>query len=388
MKTCTTAITFALSTALPAAALAVDPTLDSWLQNLTNLRGRSTSATLNPALSQIPADVQQVRFNAANTYVNSTDIPHYNIGPWPSNPNTAQMQNVLVRIPRSPQVNTGTKTATGLGAIGVMVDGTQFFNASDGRSYQNRNVWHNDANVVEAVSFDAALGHPSPNNAYHYHQHPRSLRAEFGDDGSRHSPIIGFAFDGFPVYGPYGYANTNGTGGIVRMTPGYHLRNITQRTSLANGTSLAAANYGPAVGGAYPLGYFIEDYEFVAGSGTLNEQNGRFCVTPEYPNGTFAYFLTVNESNVGIYPYIVGPAYYGVVATDNVTRTVSVPGGVDRYYPCPADYNADGGVDGEDVTAYFTDWEAAADRADVNYDGGVDGNDLAPFFAIWAAGGC
>ncbi|MEI7657994.1 MAG: YHYH protein [Phycisphaerae bacterium] len=373
---------------LAVSARATDPALSSWVQNLSNLRGRSTNATINASVSQISADVQQVRFTATNAYINSTDIPHYNIGPWTASPNTAALQNVLVRIPRSPTVQTGAKTTVGLGAVGVMVDGTLFFNSSDARSYNNRNVWHNNANVIEAASFDSALGHPSPTNAYHYHQTPRTLRAELGDDGSRHSPIIGFAYDGFPVYGPFGYANANGTGGIVRMTPSYRLRAITQRTTLPSGTSLASADYGPAIGGTYPLGAFIEDYEYVAGSGTLDQYNGRVCVTPEYPSGTFAYFITVDAANNGVYPYILGPQYYGVVAADTLSRTVTVPGTADRYYPCAADYNVDGGVDGADIGAFFIDWQAGADRADVNYDGGVDGSDVGAFFDLWSNGGC
>ncbi len=55
---------------------------------------------------------------------------------------------------------------------------------------------------------------------------------------------------------------------------------------------------------------------------------------------------------------------------------------------CAADYNSDGGVDGADVGAFFSDWEAAAGCADVNQDGGIDGADVGAFFAKWEAGGC
>ena len=55
---------------------------------------------------------------------------------------------------------------------------------------------------------------------------------------------------------------------------------------------------------------------------------------------------------------------------------------------CAADFNADGGVDGGDVSAFFSDWEAAVGCADVNQDGGVDGSDIGAFFTVWEAGGC
>jgi hypothetical protein len=56
--------------------------------------------------------------------------------------------------------------------------------------------------------------------------------------------------------------------------------------------------------------------------------------------------------------------------------------------PCPADYNQDGGVDGQDVDAFFADWETGEMVADVNQDGGVDGQDVQFFFEVWEAGGC
>jgi hypothetical protein len=55
---------------------------------------------------------------------------------------------------------------------------------------------------------------------------------------------------------------------------------------------------------------------------------------------------------------------------------------------CPADFNLDGGVDGADVSAFFTAWEAGEFVADVNCDGGVDGSDIDAFFPAWENGGC
>jgi hypothetical protein len=58
-------------------------------------------------------------------------------------------------------------------------------------------------------------------------------------DSTIHSPLIGFAYDGFPIYGAYGYKNTDGTGGITRIKSGFQLRNITARTLWADGTDVA-----------------------------------------------------------------------------------------------------------------------------------------------------
>jgi len=68
------------------------------------------------------------------------------------------------------------------------------------------------------------------------------------------------------------------------------------------------------------------------------------------------------------------------------TDTDSVRIQVDPF--CFADYNLDGGVDGGDVSEFFTDWAAGSDLADANADGGTDGTDIEAFFTVWSAGGC
>lgn len=55
---------------------------------------------------------------------------------------------------------------------------------------------------------------------------------------------------------------------------------------------------------------------------------------------------------------------------------------------CFADYDMNGGVDGQDVEAFFDDWSQGLSAADTNFDGGVDGQDVETFFIQWSAGGC
>ena len=101
--------------------------------------------------------------------------------------------------------------------------------------------------------------------------------------GTEHSALVGYAADGFPVYSIHGYADgSNAASAIVELTSSYQLRSGTRSD-------------GP--GGTYD-GTFVEDFEYVAGSGDLDACNGRFTVTPEHPDGTYAYFLTET------YPYI------------------------------------------------------------------------------------
>ncbi len=79
-------------------------------------------------------------------------------------------------------------------------------------------------------------------------------------NSSYHSPLIGFAFDGYPIYGPYGYSSANNSGSSIKLlTSSFYLRSITARTSLYNGTVLTSTYYGPAISSTYPLGSYIED---------------------------------------------------------------------------------------------------------------------------------
>ena len=154
-------------------------------------------------------------------------------------------------------------------------------------------------------------------------------------DSTKHSPILGYAFDGFPIYGPYAYASAGGSGAIVRMTSSYRLRTISQRTTLSDGTALSPSQYGPDVSTTYPLGLYAEDYEYVNGLGTLDRYNGRKCITPEYPDSIYAYFVTINADGSSAYPYYIGPQYYGVVVSENISSQahVTVTEAVTVYSP-------------------------------------------------------
>ncbi|MBS1914430.1 MAG: YHYH protein [Bacteroidetes bacterium] len=332
--------TFLLFATVSAAAYAqrTGPEVTSWILNLTGKTG----------YHGISSNVQQVRYSTDNVYVSCTCIPGYDIGPWAGNPNTPMNQNFVFKITRHPAQNTGTATATPLGHIGVWTNGVSIFNAKDAHSYNNQNVWNQNAIIVEGSSFDACLGHPAPNGEYHHHLNPRCLYDD--QDSSHHSPIIGFAFDGYPIYGAYGYRNADGSGGVTRMRSSYRLRSLTQRNSLPDGGTLQQSQYGPDVSPQYPLGFYIEDFEFVQSIGDLDVHNGRFCVTPEYPNGTYAYFVTLDVDGNAAYPYILGPTYYGVVPQGNT--------GPQSGHNTPA----------EPVTTYTgtSDVEAPADARNLN----------------------
>ncbi|UTW61149.1 YHYH protein [bacterium SCSIO 12741] len=342
-----------------------DPEITQWIINTTGITGQHyVSGNSTPISDTAKANVQKIRYSNDNVYVNCSGIPSYIIGPYlDGNPAMATNNNWLFQIPRNPVKNSGTLTETPLGPIGVFINGVPIYDYKDGYSYNNEGVWNRDAIVAENDGFDCAKGHPSPifsgppgpggtleGGSYHHHQNPTAFNLDlqqvsnvcdlyladglYAMDSTKHSPLLGYAFDGYPVYGAFAHANTDGTGGIKRMVSGYELRNITTRTTYANGQSVSA---GPVVDATYPLGFFREDYEFT-GNGDLDEYNGRFAITPEYPGGTYAYYTTVDEFWNSAYPYVVGPEYYGVVEEDNFVamggqNSVSISETVDTYDP-------------------------------------------------------
>lgn len=335
-----------------------DPAIVHWIQNTTNIKGRHyVKGNSTPVNDAVLANVLKVQYSADWVYVSTNGIPSYITGPFlDGNPSLATSQNAIFKISLKPTKNTGTPTNTTGGNIGIFLNGVALFDYRDGVSWSNAqqalkggplmgmgdNVWNRDAVVGERLGFDCAKGHPAMGN-YHHHQNPSAFNLDrkvistvcdlYAADGlyvldsTKHSPLLGYTYDGFPIYGAFGYKNADGTGGIARMKSSFLLRNITDRTVYADGSDVID---GPAVSTTYPLGYFREDYGYIAPTASqpdyLDEHNGRFCVTPEYPKGTYCYFATVDANWNSAYPYIVGPTFYGVrtpAKVTAVTETVS-----------------------------------------------------------------
>jgi hypothetical protein len=153
---------------------------------------------------------------------------------------------------------------------------------------------------------DSDLGNPYVN--YYV---PRNLRNFLGDLGQDHSPILGYAYDGHPIYGPFAVVD-----GKKKYIESSYRKLASQRVD------------GPNIN-IYPAGFFIEDFTYVEGTGDLDEHNGRFAATPEFPNGVYAYYTTVeeievnnpnspfNNSRTPLFPYIIGDTYHSKLQTFN-----------------------------------------------------------------------
>jgi hypothetical protein len=369
-----------LALALALAAMRTfatgDPLVDSWftsysgkyariyLNDAAKNSGSSVTTWSNGSQTQSApayAGIQDVYSSSTWVYIRSSGLAQHIMGPWSNGnfPNLPKNQNALYRFPRTTNVPVN-KTLTGLGAIGYFVDGVAMFDSRDGfvwtgsgESGNGTGYWNREAYANEGATFDPGYAHQENSGTHHYHADPIALRYLLGDHVdfnattrtysestnavTKHSPILGWVRDGFPVYGPYGYSNaTNPASGLRRMISGYVLRNgqsgsdnltNTLRSSLpAWAVRLYGVNQsGPTDLAMYPVSRYMEDYAYLGDltnsiSATnyqqgadfdLDEYNGRWCVTPEFPGGTYAYFVGINASGTPVFPNNIGRAFHG-----------------------------------------------------------------------------
>ena len=176
--------------------------LDSWLKPgwLDGQGDMVTKAVYVP-------DSVVITVTKEHIVMKSKNLPNHPTAHFPDydrkidgNPNYVAEQNLTFYLPLVPKKNPravamdkrNTNRALPGGPIGVAANGVVFYNPFDHIAEADA-VWR----------LDRCCGHPSPNSQYHYHKYPVCVKSPWADDGEGHSPVIGFAFDGYPVYGPY-----------------------------------------------------------------------------------------------------------------------------------------------------------------------------------------
>jgi hypothetical protein len=200
------------------------------------------------------------------------------------------VQNLSVSLPLQPAVSATVtprvRQLTGYALNSVKFDpdtaatctsaATSTMNGSGCVMVMGQDPWR-----VEAIggSFlfgtDESNAHTQPNGQYHYHGMPEGMIAT----GSQAVTLVGYALDGFPVYARYGYSVATDSASATRVIKAsYQLK--------------ATPDVGRPSVAIFKLGTFSSDYEYVAGSGDLDECNGRTGVTPEFPEGTYHYYIT------------------------------------------------------------------------------------------------
>ncbi|MEM7052067.1 MAG: YHYH protein [Acidobacteriota bacterium] len=250
---------------------------------------RHTAASSNglellPA-SMLPKTANQVSESSGARWrtIRANGVPDHAVGTFPNagNPNRLSAQSYRFRVPMEPRLAADVTPLSGPTSFGVAVNGVPFDpGAAEFFLGDRSSGWQYEA-LAGAVplGIDANHAHVQPTGAYHYHGLPTGLLDELDFVPGRHSPLVGWAADGFPIYALYG--RLDGESGVRELLPSYRLRQG-QRPA------------GEGQPGGVFDGTFVADYEYVDGAGDLDECNGLWTVTPEFPDGTYAYFLTAD----------------------------------------------------------------------------------------------
>ena len=221
-----------------------------------------------------------------------------------NNPNSISDKSITYNIPINPKINENGPVNTSLGTVGVALNGVRLFNA-----YEDPN----DTSAYGRI-FSTCCGHPAQNGDYHYHQYPKCLkllgqqwqsekdvcdRIDNLVENNKSSPLIGFALDGFPIYGPVGL--------------------VEEKSKI-----LQTSYTGPTNQAGNPT--------YVANSGDLDECNGREAPTPEFPEGIYHYVMTIKSENNKVRRYINPHFGYDIRSLLNKYNLISNEWDNDSYY--------------------------------------------------------
>ena len=238
--------------------------------------------------------------NETHIQVDANGLPNHDFHSGPGC--CASQQDTMWVIPLEPANQTGcdpSESSEGCtmaperGAVAFAVNGVAIYGPEDGPGGDavagNEGAYEEDR---QHVWLGLCHGHSGPGGEYHYHAdgncihwHPEEEETwlNYSMESSRtvteHSPIVGFALDGYPIYGFVGW---DADGEVAEMTSSYRLKD-------------GETGYNG-----------IDDYEYVAGLGDLDACNGQWGATPDYPEGTYHYHTTWVNGEGGIgFPYFI-----------------------------------------------------------------------------------
>ena len=287
-----------------ATAAATDNTGDSNDNGTATTTGSTlgvlcdySDSTFNDSASVNDTSTSSRTCDTANRNLTANGLPGHAVGTFPNsgNPNTITQQTVSASLTMTPEATNSATTLGGpAGVTGYVLNGVKIDAGTAGSCddsgtscslIDNSGGWSIEALGQSHFNFgtDDNNAHVQPGGVYHYHGMPEGFVTKRGGNSSTMT-LIGWAADGFPIYARYGYSDPNDANSALKtITGSYQL--------ISNVSSSRPAST------TYALGTFSQDWEYVAGSGDLDECNGRTGVTPEFPNGIYHYFAT------DTYPY-------------------------------------------------------------------------------------
>jgi YHYH protein len=236
--------------------------------------------------------------SGANRVLASNGVPNHVTGvfPNPNNPNKISAQTISFTTMLKPVARTGTGAP--VRTSGYALNGVKFEPGTAGRCPsgvtnpsqcdlgRGTGAWTIEALGQNSFDFgdDMNHAHVQPTGEYHYHGVPEGMIPAQNKAGKAMA-LVGWASDGFPIYARYGRSVAKSASSPLRnMRTSYRLK--------------AKPDNGRPPISLIPMGAFGQDYEFVKGLGDLDECNGRFDVTPEFPKGIYHYYATDG------YPYV------------------------------------------------------------------------------------
>lgn len=263
----------------------------------------------------------------------------FGYGYWPPGPDCPTEDERVVVLPTAPTPS-DQACDNGLGKVGIFVNGTSVYNWQDGQSYKRQGQWSHLAPIAELYDVDICGGHAARGD-YHHHFYTSCLADLVGDQGQGHSPLYGYAADGYPIYGPWENKGLLATSSWVLRdynddtlgcADGLRSCVLKDPYDLALGTEAAKAGPGfdevvTSLSGNQFIaenGFYFEDHYWdktltAQGGAYLDQYNGHYDKTRGYH-----YHITVTQDSKGkltpAFPYIIGPRYAGKLAKSAIAR--------------------------------------------------------------------
>jgi len=201
----------------------------------------------------------------------------------------------------TPLITTGYEFGVGINGVPYDPNGPFYIHNDERRAIMNPFDGIASGWQYEGLAENVKLGHDDndahvqPPGLYHYHGVPLGLINNLTTKKKTSTMLLlGYAADGYPIYNDMSYTDANNTSSAgKKLKSSYRLRTGTRPANPSDKPTAPSGTYD---------GTFVQDYEYVKGLGDLDECNGRFGKTAEYPNGTYYYVITDN------WPFI--PRYF------------------------------------------------------------------------------